>query len=86
MIETWAHCALKPTEHDVEDIANGIGLYPRDVGLTYLSAALCAYDGYTAQAVDLVDKGLTFTPRGELRDYFERLRSTLVATPVPGAR
>ena len=50
LVETWAHCALKPTERDVEDIANGIGLYPRDVGLAYISAAVCANGGYTAQA------------------------------------
>ncbi len=86
LVETWAHCALKPTKRDVEDIANGIGLYPRDVGLAYISAAVCANGGYTSRAVDLIDKGLIFTPPGNLRDDFEQLRSKLVVSEVPDTK
>jgi len=86
VVETWNHCDLKPSERDVEDIVGGIGLFPRDVGLAYSSAVLCARAGYTAQAVALIDKGILFTPPGNLRDYFERLRLIVAATPGPGAR
>ena len=86
LVETCAHCALKPTERDVEDIVSGIRLFPRDVDLAYISAAVCANSGYTAQAVDLVDKGLTFSPPGTLQDHFKRMRSILVVSHAPGTK
>lgn len=81
IVETWIHCDAKPDVDDLVGIVEGAALFPRNTGLSYRAALLCAKDGYPAQAAELIDKGLVFTTSESNRGYFERLRSTLPAAP-----
>jgi hypothetical protein len=83
IVETWIHCDARPSDRDIEGIVEGAALFPRNTGLTYRSAAVCAQEGYSAQAAGLIDRGLVLAMDESTRDYFMRLRSTL-AEPRPG--
>jgi len=86
MVETWVHCEAKPSESDVEKIIEGVGFFPRNGGLAYRSAVVCAQNGYSARASELIDKALAFTTHESNREYFEELRSTLGKPPAAGSR
>jgi hypothetical protein len=82
VVETWIQCEAKPSPADVEGIVEGAGRFPRDMGLTYRSAYLCARSGYPAQAAAMIERGLGFATDGDSRRYLEELRSGLAA-PTP---
>jgi hypothetical protein len=86
IVETWTRCEAKPAGHDVENIVEGVTLFPRDTRLACGAALVCAQNGYTAQAVELIDKGCLFATRESDRDYFSRLRSMLIAPAIPEAK
>ncbi len=81
IVETWVHSEVKPDAGDVAKIIEGVALFPRNIGLAYRSAFVCAQSGHTAQAAELIDRGLVFATEESNRSYFEHLRSTL----PPGA-
>ena len=82
IVETWIHCEAKPADRDVEEIVEGVALFPRNTHLACRSALVCAQSGYVTQAVELIEKGLLFATRESDRDYFRRLRSMLVAPAI----
>jgi hypothetical protein len=86
IVETWVRCEAKPSGRDVEDIVEGVTLFPRNTRLAFRSALVCALSGYAAQAGELIDKGFVFATRESDREYFRRLRSTLVAPAIPEAK
>jgi len=86
IVETWAHCEARPAERDVEEIAGGVALFPRDVILAYRSAIVCAHSGYVAQAAEMIEKGLVFAYPGSDRDHMERLRTALLVPQEPGTK
>jgi hypothetical protein len=83
IVQTWDHCEAKPADRDVERMVEGVALFPRNIGLAYRSAIVCAQGGYVAQAVGLIDHGLAFATQENDRNHFERLRSVLVAPALP---
>lgn len=84
VVATWSHCEGVPSRSDIEEVASGVALFPRETDLALNSALLCAQSGYPAQASTLIDEGLVFTAHEGKRQYFEQLRSTL-DLPVPPA-
>jgi len=86
IVETLERCEARPAERDIEEIVGGAALFPRDIGLAYRSAVVCAHSGYAAQAADLIEKGLVFTSPGSDRDHMEQLHASLLVAPVPGTR
>ena len=79
VVETWIQCEAKPSPADVQGVVEGAGRFPRDTGLAYRSAYLCAKSGYPAQAAALIERGLDFATDGQSRHYLEELRSGLAA-------
>jgi len=79
LVGTWAKCEGKPAKSDIEEVEEGVALYPRDTDLAYNSAELCAQSGFGAEAARLIDEGLVFTSHEAKREHFEQLRSSLGA-------
>jgi hypothetical protein len=79
VVETWIQCEARPTPDEVAQVEEGAGRFPRDTGLTYRSAYLCAKSGYPAQAAAMIERGLGLATEGESRRYLEELRSGLAA-------
>jgi hypothetical protein len=77
IVSTWTNCEARPAEGDIDDIVNGVALFPRDTDLAYNSALLCSQCGYVAQASELIEKGLVFTTHEMNKEYFEQLRASL---------
>jgi len=90
LIATWTGCESKPPPSDVQEILRGVALYPRNTGLAYNAAALCAQGGYNEAAIKIIDTGLVFTTHEMNREYFEELRVRINAsapsTESPGAK
>jgi len=84
--EVRSHCEVKPSYRDIEEIADGVSMFPRDTDLSYSSALFCAKNGYGAKAEELISKGLVFAANESSREQFEQLRSTLAVPPLPGAK
>ncbi len=78
-VETWIQCEAKPSEADLERIEGDAAQFPRDTGLIYRSAYLCAQSGFRPRAAAMIERGLGFAPEGESRRYLEELRSSLAA-------
>jgi hypothetical protein len=77
MIEAWLHSDAVPDKREVQEIDDGVFLFPRNTGLAYQSALVCARRGYTVQAEALIDKGVLFVSDEKTRAYFAHLRSNL---------
>jgi hypothetical protein len=85
-VATWSRCDAMPSRKDIEDIAGGVALFPRETDLALSSALLCAQSGYPGQAATLIDEGLVFSAHEGKRRYFEQLRSTLDLPAAPEAK
>jgi len=83
IVQTWFHCEARPSAGDVERIVEGAALFPRHTSLVYRSALVCAQYGHTTRAAGLIDQGLALATQEDDRKHLERLRSMLVALPLP---
>jgi hypothetical protein len=84
-VETWIQSEARPTEGDIDSIVAGASLFPRETGLAYRTAYLCASTGYPAKASALIQRGLAFAAQAESRRYLEDLRARLPSPATPGA-
>jgi hypothetical protein len=84
IVGAWTRCEAKPSEGDMDEIAKGVALYPRNASLAYDAALLCLQCGYDARASALIDKALVFTADERRRAYLRQLRPTPEEqTPAP---
>jgi hypothetical protein len=81
LIATWTGCDSRPSPADVQEMLRGVALYPRNTGMAYNAAALCAQCGYGDAATRMIDIGLVFTTHEMNREYFEQLRVTIAGLP-----
>jgi hypothetical protein len=86
IVQTWDHCDARPADRDVERMAEGVALFPRNLSLAYRSAIVCARGGHAAKAVEMIDQGLVFATKEIDRNHLARLRSLLVAPAPPESR
>jgi len=77
IVGTWTKSEAKPTKDDIDEIAKGVALYPRNTDLAYNSALVCSDGGYAATASQLIDGALVFAENEARGAYLENLRSTL---------
>jgi hypothetical protein len=77
MIGVWTNCEATPAAADLDEIARGVALYPRNTDLAYNAALLCLQCGLNPQAGALIDKALVFATDPRKRAYLMQLR------PIP---
>jgi hypothetical protein len=77
LVETWLRSDSMPGKRDMQEIEEGVALYPRYTGLAYRAALLCAKRGYVKEANELISRGMEFAADPKLAAYFERLQATL---------
>jgi hypothetical protein len=79
--EVWSRCDAAPDDLEIELLAEGVSLFPRDAGLSYASALVGARAGHSVHATRLIDNGLAFATNDGDRDRFNQLLSS-PAVPV----
>jgi hypothetical protein len=84
-VETWLHADAMPGRRDIQEIEEGVALYPRNAGLVYASALECANAGIYGKADALVDEGLPFAEEGKAKRLLAALRSKLAPLISPVA-
>jgi len=82
IMDVWRESEGKPADRDIEELVEGVALYPRNTDLAYRAATFCARNGYETQAAGLLDKALVFTTNEDDRASLEELRSSLRPLPA----
>ena len=85
IVGVWTNCEAKPSEGDLDEIAKGVALYPRNTELAYNAALLCLQCGYDSQASMMIDKALVFAADEHKRAYLRQLRPAPDEPPAPVA-
>jgi hypothetical protein len=84
LVGAWTRCEAKPSEGDLDEIAKGVALYPRNTRLAYDAALLCLQCGFDDRASALIDRALVFTADEHRRAYLRKLRPAPdEPTPTP---
>ena len=86
ILQVWDHCEARPAEGDVQTFAEGVELFPRDIGLSYRSAVMCARNGHSVVAARLLSSGLLFATDDGDREKLEQLRAAMAIPRVPGSQ
>ena len=72
-----------PAAAELDEIARGVALYPRNTDLAYNAAVLCLQCGLDSQASALIDKALVFAADPRKREYLRQLRPAPDGATVP---
>lgn len=81
--DTWAHCVARPQRQEITILVEGVQLFPRDLRLVYVTAALAGDAGMADTALSLVEHGLKVAADPATKARFEHLKTVL--PPVPAA-
>ncbi|HEY1764275.1 MAG TPA: hypothetical protein VGF85_05080 [Opitutaceae bacterium] len=76
-VETWIQSEARPTEKEIASLVAGVAQFPRETGLVYRAAYLCASKGYPSRASALIDRSLGYVTQAAGRHYLEELRARL---------
>jgi hypothetical protein len=86
MAETWLHSDAMPDNRALHEIDEGVAYFPRNTGLVYVSALVCARAGYYDEASRLLEQGLPLATDEKARSLLAALHATLGTALASAAR
>ena len=81
--ETWRYSGQAPTAANLEVVAEGVNVFPRDVALVLAATEVYAKHGFTREATVLAEGGLKIAKTGEAARRFSEIIETLKSSPGP---